>query len=237
MASDFARRRFEWLDQVLADREITPAGFQVAYAISSHVNRDSGSAFPSQETLASKIGITVRGVRNLTDALAVRGHLQITESRGRGHSIRYKPIVTGQGTKQEEMFPEAAAPEANRTAPTGATSPKKANGRTPASAVIEAAFDEWWMQYPKKVSKGDARRAYEKVVRSGKATPTELLAGAMRYGAERAQQEQRYTKHPGRWLRAECWRDEPAEVGPPISDARPRSSSWTETALKGFTDE
>jgi hypothetical protein len=249
--SDFARRRFEWLDQLVADREVTAAAFALGYVVSAHINRETGEAYPTQETLAGKVGLSVRSVRSLTDLLAARGHLQITESRGRGHSIRYRPIVKGHGTEQKEMFPEAAAPEANRTAaPNGARdasggsrskppedrSPKKANGRGAASADLDREFDEWWTQYPRRVARGAARKAYERALKSGKVTPVELVAGALRYGAERTGQEEQYTKHPATWLNNECWRDEPAEVGPPISDPRPRSSSWTETALKGFTD-
>jgi hypothetical protein len=195
MASDFARRRFEWLDQVCADRGVRAAVFQLAYAISGFVNRETGDAWPSQETLAKHLGLSVRGVRKLTDVLGGRGHLEITESRGRGHSTRYRPIlkVTVVDEPQKSLFPdEPAAP------------PQDAPG----------AFEEFWRHYPRKVAKGAARRAFERVVKNG-ANTAEIIAGTMRYGAERGGEPERYTKHPATWLNGECWHDMPAKpTGP-----------------------
>jgi hypothetical protein len=73
---------------------------------------------------------------------------------------------------------------------------------------ITTEFENWWQQYPKKVDKGDARRAYLAVIRKKQATSADLLAGALRYAAERNGQEPRYTKNPAKWLNAGSWANE-----------------------------
>ncbi|MFH0295672.1 helix-turn-helix domain-containing protein [Bradyrhizobium sp. 31Argb] len=91
---------------------------------------------------------------------------------------------------------------------------------------IESSFEEFYRKYPRKVSKGAALKAYRGVVTKKLATRAELLAGAMRYAAERSGQDPKFTKHPGTWLHGQCWQDEPAA---PITstidaDGRPMAS-------------
>jgi hypothetical protein len=73
-----------------------------------------------------------------------------------------------------------------------------------------AGFEDWWRQYPKRVAKAAALKAYRTVITKKLATVDELLAGAMRYAAEREGQDPRYTKHPATWLNGGCWADEAA---------------------------
>lgn len=111
----FTRQRLAWLDAVMADPAVTAAGFRLAYAISGFINRATGDAWPSQETLAARLGMTPRNVRNLIDQLAARGHLTIIRSKGRGNVNRYRLARTApekrngasafRPEKQERAFP------------------------------------------------------------------------------------------------------------------------------------
>jgi hypothetical protein len=73
----------------------------------------------------------------------------------------------------------------------------------------DSNFETFYRQYPKHVAKAAALKAYRAVITKGLATPEELLAGAMRYAAERSGQDARFTKHPATWLHGGCWADEP----------------------------
>jgi hypothetical protein len=91
---------------------------------------------------------------------------------------------------------------------------KKKNNRAPPGAD---RFPEFWAANPKHVGKLDAAKAFTKALQE--ASADELIAGAKRYAAERADQDPRYTKHPATWLNKGCWADEPAsDGGPPIID-------------------
>ncbi|KWV50484.1 hypothetical protein AS156_14255 [Bradyrhizobium macuxiense] len=72
------------------------------------------------------------------------------------------------------------------------------------------AFDEFYRAYPKHKAKGEAEKAYARIIGNGEATAGELLAGAQRYADERSGQEPKFTKHPATWLNKKCWLDEPA---------------------------
>jgi hypothetical protein len=87
MAGDpFTSAIFRWLNGVAADASQPPAAFKLAYIISQHINRNSHTAWPSQETLACAIGIpggdnATRTVRRLLKGLVVGGHLLTTRRK------------------------------------------------------------------------------------------------------------------------------------------------------------
>jgi Helix-turn-helix domain len=79
----------------------------------------------------------------------------------------------------------------------------------------DATFEGWWKQYPRRVAKGAAEKAYSRIVGSGEASVAELMAGALRYAAERTGQDPQFTKHPSTWLAGACWADEPQAPAQP----------------------
>src|SRR5262249_38008595 len=69
------------------------------------------------------------------------------------------------------------------------------------------AFEKFWAQYPLKKAKLAAQKASERAVKHGTA-PQEIMAGVMRYAADRDGQDPKYTKHAATWLNGGCWADE-----------------------------
>ena len=72
----------------------------------------------------------------------------------------------------------------------------------------DANFEAFFEAYPRKVSKGTARKAWGKAVEQ--IDPAVIIAGAQRYAQERRGEDPRFTKHPATWLNAEAWQDEPS---------------------------
>ena len=72
-----------------------------------------------------------------------------------------------------------------------------------------AEFERFWAAYPRKVGKGEARKAWAKVVESGIDLES-VIAGAERYrdDPQRRRKDIEFTKHPGPWLNAERWTDQ-----------------------------
>jgi hypothetical protein len=256
MADDFTRQKFAWLDQIATDPSVSAQAFRAGYFIACRfLNRGTGDAFPSQDTLARLIGLTTsKGVRYLIDQLVDGGHLGVTAAHGRGRTNRYRLILKGGDITPDVVERSGAPPRDNDGIGTDAATDLRdtlfpepdRDEPAPQPAVSDAsldlAFETWWEQYPKKVAKAAARKAYERIVRSSVAAPQELFAGVMRYAAQRTDQDPQFTKHPGTWLNGACWTDEPDQ---PRSDAfndRPPSGfqrqaplSHLEVALAGLT--
>lgn len=214
-----AHRTFRWLEQVAADRELPHVAARLAIVLSQFFNNQTGEAWPTQQTLATRLGITDRAVRNSLDALHSQGHLHVTRGVGRKNPNRYRARLSD---GKADLFDETSAED---------------DSAIPALNDHAGDFEEWWKQYPRHVAKAAARREYVKAVESG-VTPADLLNGAMRYAAERGDEDPKYTKHPGNWLRGECWRDEATPTTPAATGTAPqnrqRRPSHLETALAGM---
>ena len=88
-------------------------------------------------------------------------------------------------------------------------------------------FIDWYLEYPRKESKGAAEKAYAKARKI--ATAEELIEGAIRYRDD-PNREQQYTKLPATWLNAKCWED-----GPLPEKSAPARPSTSERRLQaGF---
>lgn len=112
--------------------------------------------------------------------------------------------------------------------PIDAPTPAKPAPAAPQPARKDAekpvdGFDEWWKQYPKKVGKLDAKKAYRAAIKQG-ATPQDLLDGLQRHTAnwKAKNTEPQYIPHPASWLRKGRWEDEfttpaPNQTAPAIN--------------------
>jgi hypothetical protein len=255
MADDFTRTKFLWLDQVATDPAVPASAFRFSYIIASKfLNRQTGDAYPSQETLAKLLGVsTSRAVRYLADHLVSGGHLEVTAAHGRGLTNRYRPVLKtaaepvadsgGQDVDDHDNMVTALG--GSKEVPSKAVKtnfndnrpdePVSDQGGIPDGDDITPNFDGWWSHYPKKVSKPAARKAYDRIVTTGVASPAELLSGVLRYAATRTDQDPRYTKNPDGWLNGKRWTDE-VDVTPQggAPEQRNGSLSWTEIALEGL---
>ncbi|MCJ2077895.1 helix-turn-helix domain-containing protein [Methylobacterium sp. E-016] len=93
-------------------------------------------------------------------------------------------------------------------------------GNREESPPTPSDFDEWWRAYPRKVGKDAAQPVFIRITKARKATVAELIEGAKRYAAERAEQDPQFTKHPKTWLNGGHWADE--AVPKPVSHANGR---------------
>lgn len=75
------------------------------------------------------------------------------------------------------------------------------------------AFGAFWLVYPKKKAREEAKKAFLAAIARG-ADPDHMVDIATRYAKERAGQEAQYTKYPATWLNKGCYDDDPEPTGP-----------------------
>lgn len=89
------------------------------------------------------------------------------------------------------------------------------------------AFGAFWLTYPKRKAKEEAKKAWIAAIKRG-ADPQQIIAAAKGYAHERHGQEAKYTKYPATWLNKGCYDDEPDPQ--PASGERPQlravSGGW-----------
>lgn len=79
-----------------------------------------------------------------------------------------------------------------------------------ATQSLDISFDAFWSHYPRKVGKGQAKKAWAKAVKT--ATPESIIEATVRYSEVRAGQDIRFTPYPASWLNGERWTDDLAHV-------------------------
>lgn len=74
---------------------------------------------------------------------------------------------------------------------------------------FDTEFDTFWQEYPKKVGKGAAKKAFEKA-RQGGVTLESLVTAVRRQkcGSQWSKDDGQYIPHPATWLNQERWEDE-----------------------------
>jgi len=68
-------------------------------------------------------------------------------------------------------------------------------------------FEDFWASYPRKIGKGNARKAFEKAMKS--ATIEEISTGLNSQLDILKSKEQKFIPHAATWLNGERWNDEP----------------------------
>ncbi|MCG6493395.1 hypothetical protein [Kitasatospora sp. A2-31] len=100
-----------------------------------------------------------------------------------------------------------SAPSTDRdSSPTPARQPKKA--AAPKVDHHLEAFGAFWLVYPKKKAREEAKRAWCQAIERG-ANPQCIVSAATTYARERVNEDPKYTKYPATWLNKGCYDDEP----------------------------
>jgi hypothetical protein len=225
---------FRWIQAVLADPAFTHAQKSILVRLALHLNVKSGRCDPSIETVARGAAVRPRAVQTAFAKAQTLGYLIRHEGGGRGRTTGYTLVLKEGYTPSDTLHGDAAFTETlhgqtlNGGAQKGARprhKPRTAvhpNTENKKNIADNDDFGRWYAIYPKHRARGKARKAFERIIRSGKATVDELIAGATRYVAERQGQEQRFTKDPATWLNGECWADEPL---PQFEQARTKTAA------------
>ena len=97
-------------------------------------------------------------------------------------------------------------------------------------------FDQFWGAYPRRVGKGQARRAYAAALK--KASHETIMSGLERYKRYAATLDPKFVCHPSTWLNGERWEDElpeppKGEAPLPPDEAAAVERRWAERVERG----
>jgi hypothetical protein len=241
------RDRFEWMEIVLRFSTLTDAQKCVAARLALHLNGKTLRCNPPIDLLMKGTALKERSVQNAISTLETEGLLRRQGGGGRGRSWNYQLVIPRDRADSaetvhvdapfegQEETPQGGAPFAEKVhygAENGARPRAKRctavrhnmKNKKNTESEVRRSFEKWWLIFPTRVAKGDAWKAYERIIRTGLATPEELEQGAQRYEIERRGQNPKYTKHPANWLIGECWADEGASAS--VRSMASSSEDW-----------
>lgn len=119
-------------------------------------------------------------------------------------------------------LPETLAPGTGEQRNRG-TEEIKTSSKPSASKEIEIAFNAFWKDYPRKVGKDLARKAFEKALKRTDAHT--IMGGLETLRIEVAGKDQQFIPHPTSWLNAGRWADEAPQPQPRLAVV-PQQYGW-----------
>ncbi|MGV5046863.1 hypothetical protein [Rhodococcus pyridinivorans] len=171
----------------------------------------------SKPKLAQDIGLSERTVRTTLENLIKRGHVEakMVDESAWDRSLAYRAVgnISAGGTHRTKK--SDASDEKGRCI--GQNRPIDRTKKSDVPYIEEvkkkniidaddALFEEWWKHYPRKVSKGQARKAYKTALK--KTDHDILLAAVKAFSASVAETDTQFIAHASTWLNGERWLDE-----------------------------
>lgn len=191
---------------------LKPATKIVLYWLADHHNGETGKCFPSLARLCkvTEMGKTALvGHLDTLEKLGLIERLRKYDNNGAFKSTDYVLTLKDDTLVRNTDNPcSDFAPPLVRNANTNLGSNNLGNNNYTSSKDDEVNyyFDQLWEMYPRKVGKGQARKAY--VAASKKIDFFDLLPKLEAYVATLDGKDKQYMPHLATWLNGERWADE-----------------------------
>lgn len=153
-------------------------------------------------------------------AIRQAGWVTAERASGRDRTLAWAPVWAEASVESPRYvvgdFPatplsETAETEEPPKPPTPDVEPQGALIALPSPSVpVSAGFDAFWELYPRKVSKGTARRAYAAARK--KASDEVILDGLRAHLPDLLSRDMGYRPHASTWLNGERWADDPGHA-------------------------
>lgn len=195
----------------------------VLLALADHAN-DDGECWPGMKRIAEKCGMSARQVSSHVTGLEEAG--LISTSRRCRNDHKYSTYLyqlnlasSGSGLPVGQRKSASSGP-----AEVGFRAEPSLENRqlepSLSSSSVDDGFDLFWSNYPRKVGKGAARKAWKAALKKTSAEMLQECALLYRFTCPKDPQ---YIAHPSTWLNAERWLD---DMNPEPDTPEPEIPRW-----------
>ena len=199
-----------------AQRGMTPCERLVLMILADCAREDTAMAWPSQQAIAEETGMPRPSVSRVIKRLAVLGKIEVGGHPNRRSYRLAVPTCDDRAvTTGDDSVPPCYVnvPTGDATVTSGYPNPKEPS-RTQSPPPIPPrkrvgmldGFEDWWRDYPHKVGKGAAERAWPKALALAKGVD---LAAAVRRYIEGKPADRPWC-NPATWLNQRRWEDQEA---------------------------
>lgn len=189
----------EWL----RDKNLSLAAIGLLAQLMSH----SPGWTVTQERLAKANQIGRDGMRTILNELLEAGYLVRSEKRERNDRGQLAGYVytTSEPTQAEPTLAEPTQAETTHKKNNLLEEHQLEKNTKETNAHFHELFKEFWKEYPRKLDKGKAERAFKSAL--NRTSFEDILAGAIKY-ANDPNRNPDFTKYPATWLNADAWENE-----------------------------
>ena len=182
---------------------------------------EQGVYHTSEVGLSKRWDANRKTVKKFLNRLETDSMISVVRSRQNGTTIKlinyavYQEFFVGKGTTEgsagkqaveQQEYSQVVIPVVELSED---SQPQKEKTKSCMPKQMQDSFDVFWAAYPKKVSKGDARKAWKQIQPSSELL-TKMLSvlGRAKTCSSWKKDGGQYIPHPATWLRAEGWDDE-----------------------------
>lgn len=195
-------RRFAILDEWLLDLDISDRAVRLYAVLARYADNDTHKAYPSRETLATRLRCSTKSVDRAALELVEQGAM--TKQQRTNSSIIYTLRVVQGGGHQSP----GGSTRVSRGVDTGVeltrTTELEPRELEPTN-YISPLFEQFWDIYPAKKGKGSAAAAFAKALK--RVSANELLEAVTRFRDDPYRPSD-FTPHPTTWLNQDRWGDD-----------------------------
>lgn len=221
---------WEWYDHIPTKVLFIHLLLKANYKQSKYqgINIPDGSVVTGRKALSSETGLTEQQVRTALRNLKSTSTITIKKYAKFSVISIVKWDFYQTDNQQNNQLSTSHQPAINQLSTTSKESKKERKEYITANAECdllgddledskkakekrdEEIFNEWYQHYPRKVSKGQARKAFKRVV--DKVGLDRLIEATKNYAASVQGKDKAYIKHPASWLNGECWDDDEQDM-------------------------
>lgn len=193
------------------------------YAVLAEAANRDQTAWPSKATIGDRTGMSPRTVQRCIAELRDGGWIEVLERSRDNGSQTSNTYVVKRVPRDTDVLPPR---DTHVSPPETLVSPPEPDPKEPDRALVpeplfsnvqpqavgpshKQHFDIWWGEYPRKVRKPEARRAYAKAAK--KVSDDRLLDAMRRYRDFDHRVAEGFILHASTWLNQECWDDDIVE--------------------------
>ena len=191
----------------MKQKGLKPAAKIVLYWLADHHNSETGACFPSLKKLEAECEMNrstiVRHLTSLEEAGLI-SRIRRTRDNGSQTSTTYLLNLTPVAERNSPCCKTQQPPVAK-------CDPHNLGNNNLGKELLNNNdhFEDFWAAYPRKVAKGNARKAFAAAMK--KTSIDEISAGLNKQLTALSSKESQYIPHASTWLNGERWNDEPTD--------------------------
>ena len=194
----------------MKQKGLKPAAKIVLYWLADHHNSETGKCFPSLKTLASECEMDVatvkRHLKHLEDMGIIHRHQRHRENGSQASTQYTLQMIEPLAQNAPPPSAKCANPLAQKRTPHNLVNNNLGIKPKDIAHSEHDRFDDFWSEVPRKIGKGQARKAWNAAVK--KTDAETLIAGIRRFAAEKRGHDPQFIAHPATWLNGERWEDD-----------------------------
>ncbi len=162
---------------------------------------------------------------------AVEADRSAARERMRSRRVRRSAEGVRANTERSSESVRLPRPVPSRPSVPNGTPEETSSPATPPRTTTPPGFDEFWDEYPRRVGKQAAIKAWMKAVKH--TTPAALLGGVLRL-AQDPNREDQFTPHPATWLNEGRWEDDRLPARTHTARTRPSTTDAGIAAIQAM---